>query len=57
MSLLTYPGIWESVAAAGPDRRAQVQGERVITWGQFNRRANGLAQQGNGQIADQKGIV
>ena len=43
MSLLTYPGIWESVAAAVPDRPAQIQGQRVIAWGEFNRRANGLA--------------
>ena len=44
MSLLIYPDVWEFNAAAGPDRLAQVQGERAITWGQFNRRANGLAQ-------------
>jgi acyl-CoA synthetase (AMP-forming)/AMP-acid ligase II len=44
MSLLTYPGVWEAIAAAVPDRPAQIQGPRVISWRGFNRRANGLAQ-------------
>ena len=44
MSLLTYPGVWEAIAAAVPDRPAQIQGPRVISWRDFNRRANGLAQ-------------
>ena len=35
MSLLIYPDVWEFNAAAGPDRLAQVQGERAITRGQL----------------------
>ena len=44
MDQLTYPSVWEAIAAAVPDRAAQIQGQRVISWGAFNRRANGLAQ-------------
>jgi fatty-acyl-CoA synthase len=43
MSILTYADVWESIAAAVPDRAAQIQGPRVISWGAFNQRANGLA--------------
>jgi acyl-CoA synthetase (AMP-forming)/AMP-acid ligase II len=35
--------IYEAVAARVPDRPAQIQGDRVITWGQFDARANALA--------------
>jgi fatty-acyl-CoA synthase len=38
-----YANIWESVAAAVTDRPAQIQGERVLSWSQFDRRANALA--------------
>jgi 3-oxocholest-4-en-26-oate---CoA ligase len=38
-----YADIWESIAAAVPDRPAQIQGERVLTWSQFDRRADALA--------------
>ena len=38
-----YADIWEEIAAAVPHRRAQVQGPRELTWGQFDDRANGLA--------------
>jgi acyl-CoA synthetase (AMP-forming)/AMP-acid ligase II len=38
-----YADIWEQIAAAVPHRTAQVHGERVINWADFDRRANGLA--------------
>ena len=38
-----YADIWEEIAAAVPGRRAQVQGHRELTWGQFDARANALA--------------
>ena len=43
MSGWCYADIWEEIAAAVPNRPAQVQGDRVISWGQFDRRANALA--------------
>jgi len=39
-----YADLWESVAAAVPDRHAQIRGERVVTWAEFDRRANAIAQ-------------
>jgi fatty-acyl-CoA synthase len=38
-----YADIWEEIAAAVPSRRAQVQGPRELTWGQFDARANAIA--------------
>jgi fatty-acyl-CoA synthase len=38
-----YADIWEEIAAAVPHRRAQVQGLRELSWGQFDDRANALA--------------
>ncbi len=35
--------IYEAVAAAVPDRPCQIQGDRVISWAEFDRRANALA--------------
>ena len=35
--------IYEAVAARVPDRPCQIQGARVITWGELDRRANALA--------------
>ncbi len=35
--------VFEAVAEAIPDAPAQRQGDRVFTWGQFDRRANALA--------------
>src|SRR5258708_11915332 len=46
MSIVTawnYADIWESIAAAVPSRPGQTQGERVLTWSQFDRRADALA--------------
>ena len=38
-----YAELWETVAEQIPDAPAQIQGQRVITWGEWNRRANGVA--------------
>ncbi|MEO5899979.1 MAG: acyl-CoA synthetase [Ilumatobacteraceae bacterium] len=35
--------IYEAVAARVPDRPCQIQGDRVVTWGELDRRANALA--------------
>jgi 3-oxocholest-4-en-26-oate---CoA ligase len=35
--------VFEPIAAAIPDRPAQIRGERVVAWGEFDRRANALA--------------
>lgn len=43
MEVWNYANLWESVAAATPDRPALIHGERVIGWGEFDARANGLA--------------
>jgi acyl-CoA synthetase (AMP-forming)/AMP-acid ligase II len=43
MSGWCYADIWESIAAAVPGRAAQIQGERVVTWRDFDRRANAIA--------------
>src|SRR5829696_6008687 len=34
--------IFEAVAARVPDRACQIQGDRVVRWGEFDRRANAL---------------
>jgi fatty-acyl-CoA synthase len=38
-----FADIYEAVAARVPDRPAQVQGDRVVTWDELDRRANALA--------------
>ncbi|MDQ0466526.1 fatty-acyl-CoA synthase [Caulobacter ginsengisoli] len=43
MSGWCFADVWEEVAAAAPDRPAQIQGQRVISWRDFDRRANALA--------------
>ena len=35
--------LWELVAEASPERPAQCCGDRTVTWGEFDRRANALA--------------
>ncbi len=37
-----FADVYEAIAARIPDRPCQVQGERVVTWGQFDRRASAL---------------
>jgi acyl-CoA synthetase (AMP-forming)/AMP-acid ligase II len=39
-----FADAWEVVAQQVPDAPAQVQGDRLITWSEFDRRANGIAQ-------------
>ena len=43
MSSWTFADVWEAIARAQPDHPAFVQGERVLTWGQFDARADALA--------------
>lgn len=43
MSAWILADVWEAIAAKAPDRPAIVQGPRVITWGQFDARADALA--------------
>lgn len=43
MDQLLYAGVWEEIAKAQPDRPALIQGERVISWAEFDRRADALA--------------
>ncbi len=38
-----FADVYEAVAARAPDHPCQIQGERVITWAEFDRRANALA--------------
>lgn len=39
-----YADIYEAIAAAMPDVPCQVQGDRMVTWAEFDRRSNALAQ-------------
>ena len=39
MTNWNFADIFEAVAAKVPDRPCQIQGERVVTWGEFDRRA------------------
>ncbi len=38
-----YADLWEGIAAAVPARPALIHGERVVSWADFDRRADGLA--------------
>jgi acyl-CoA synthetase (AMP-forming)/AMP-acid ligase II len=38
-----FANIWEPIADAIPDRPAQIRGSRVLTWREFDGRANALA--------------
>ena len=38
-----FADLWETVATQIPDALAQQQGDRASNWGEFNRRANGVA--------------
>ena len=42
-SAWNFADIYEAVAAKVPERPCQIYGERVITWGEFDRRADALA--------------
>jgi fatty-acyl-CoA synthase len=43
LSELNFADVWEKIADAFPDAPAQVQGDRRLTWGEFDRRADGVA--------------
>ena len=43
MSGWNYADVFEAVAGAAGDRPCQIQGDRVISWRAFDRRANALA--------------
>jgi acyl-CoA synthetase (AMP-forming)/AMP-acid ligase II len=38
-----FADVYEAIAAAVPERPAQIQGDRVLTWGDIERRAEALA--------------
>jgi fatty-acyl-CoA synthase len=38
-----FADVWELIAAQQPDRAALVQGDRVVSWGRFDARADALA--------------
>ena len=52
MEVWNYANLWESVARATPARPALIHGERVLTWEQFDGRANALA-----RLMVQKGLT
>ncbi|MCU0260553.1 MAG: acyl-CoA synthetase [Ilumatobacteraceae bacterium] len=39
----SFADVFDAIARAIPDRPCQIQGERVVTWGDFDRRADALA--------------
>ncbi len=43
MSAWTIADVWEAIAGAQPEKPALIQGPRVVTWGDFSRRADALA--------------
>ncbi len=43
MSSWTFADVWEAIAAAQPERPAFIQGDRVLTWAEFDARADALA--------------
>src|SRR4051794_37960152 len=43
MTNWNFAEVYEAVAARVPDRPCQIQGDRVVTWREFDRRANALA--------------
>ena len=43
MEAWNYANLWESVAAAIPQKPAFIHGDRQILWGDFDRRANAIA--------------
>ena len=44
MSDWNYADVWETVADAQPDQIAVTQGDRSVTWAEFDRGADGVAQ-------------
>ena len=40
----SFADVWEVVADQVPEAPCQIQGDRTVTWGEFDRRADGVAQ-------------
>ena len=38
-----FADVWEAIAAVQPDHPAHIQGDRVLTWGEFDARSDALA--------------
>ena len=38
-----YADVWEAVAASRPESPALMHGDRIVSWRDFDRRANGIA--------------
>ncbi|MBS0360245.1 MAG: AMP-binding protein [Proteobacteria bacterium] len=43
MTTWTFADVWEAIAAVQPDHPAFIQGDRTISWGEFDARADALA--------------
>jgi acyl-CoA synthetase (AMP-forming)/AMP-acid ligase II len=43
LSSWTFADVWEAIAAAQPDHPAHIQGDRMLTWGEFDARSDALA--------------
>ena len=43
MTSWTFADVWEAIAAVQPDRAAFIHADRVVTWAQFDARADALA--------------
>lgn len=43
MSNWKFADLYEAIAAKIPDHPCQIQGDRIVSWGDFNRRASALA--------------
>ena len=43
MSNWNFADLYEGIASRVPDHPCQIQGDRIITWGQFDARTNALA--------------
>jgi acyl-CoA synthetase (AMP-forming)/AMP-acid ligase II len=43
VSSWNFADVWEAIARTQPDRSAFIQGQRVLTWAQFDARADALA--------------
>jgi acyl-CoA synthetase (AMP-forming)/AMP-acid ligase II len=43
VSSWTFADVWEAIAGVQPERPAFIQGDRVVTWAQFDARADALA--------------
>jgi fatty-acyl-CoA synthase len=53
----TFADVWEAIAAVQPERPAFIQGDRVISWGEFDARADALAAHLIARGLDQQGKV